>query len=222
MNRPLPTHSADSTRSRRPISPEALALRRLARDGVDLVSWPRSLPPGLGAHLAAWARGEPRYFDEIVSPRAYDLSPATEGIAEAARAWITADVAMLVARLAQVADARRVRVSFGVVRTDQCRKFHVDFVRYRLVTTYVGPGTEWLPESAVSREALQHPADCPCDANREIVRDAAAVRHAGVGEVILMKGALHPGSPGAVHRSPPIEASGRSRVVLIASTAEAP
>ena len=132
------------------------------------------------------------------------------------------DVAVLISRLAHLADARRLRVSLGAVRTDQCRKFHVDYVRYRLVTTYVGPGTEWVPDSAVRREALDHPPDCPCDANKEIVKDASAIRHAVPGEVVVMKGALHPNSLGAVHRSPPIEGTGRVRVVLIASTVDRP
>lgn len=45
-------------------------------------------------------------------------------------------------------------------------------------------------------------------------------RHAVPGDVIVMKGALHPGHRGAVHRSPPIEGTGRIRVVPIASTVE--
>jgi hypothetical protein len=94
----------------------------------------------------------------------------------------------------------------------------MDYVRYRLITTYVGPGTEWVPEEAVRREALDHPTDCPCDANKEIVRDPSAIRHAVPGEVIVMKGALHPGRRGAIHRSPAIEGTGRVRVLLIAST----
>lgn len=40
------------------------------------------------------------------------------------------------------------------------------------------------------------------------------------GEVIVGKGALHPDHWGAVHRSPPIEATGRVRAVLIASTVD--
>jgi hypothetical protein len=199
---------------------EVEASERLAQGEVNLVSWHRELPVGLDAQLVEWARRFPAQFDEIVAMPNYDLSAATRGLAEPARAWLTMDVAVLIARLAHLADARRVRVSLGAVRTDQCRKFHVDYVRYRLVTTYVGPGTEWVPDEAVRREALDHPPDCPCDANKEIVREASAIRHAVPGEVIVMKGALHPNRRGAVHRSPPIEGTGRVRVVLIASTVD--
>jgi hypothetical protein len=201
---------------------EVEASERLAQGEVNLVSWRRELPGGLDAHLVEWAKRFPAEFDESVSMPNYDLSAATRGLAEPARTWLTMDIAILLARLAHLADARRLRVSFGAVRTDQCRKFHVDYVRYRLVTTYVGPGTEWVPDEAVRREALDHPPDCPCDANKEIVREASAIRHAVPGEVIVMKGARHPNHRGAVHRSPPIEGTGRVRVVLIASTVDGP
>lgn len=199
---------------------EAEATERLVRDEVNLVSWHRELPAGLDAQLVEWARRFPARFEQIVCMPKYDLSTATSGLAEEARVWLTMDVAVLIGRFAQLADARRLRVFFGAVRTDQCRKFHVDYVRYRLVTTYVGPGTEWVPDHAVRREALDHPPDCPCDANKEIIRDVSAIRHAAPGDVIVMKGALHPNQRGAVHRSPPIEGTDRLRVVLIATTVD--
>lgn len=199
-------------------SAEMEANERLARSDVNLVSWHRELPSGLDAQLVQWAKRFPAQFEEIVCMPNCDLSAATRGLVEPAHAWLTMDIAILIARFAHLADARRLRVSFGAVRTDQCRKFHVDYVRYRLITTYVGPGTEWVPDEAVRREAFDHPPDCPCDANKEIVPDSSAIRHAVPGEVIVMKGAMHPDHRGAVHRSPPIEGTGQVRIVLIAST----
>ena len=101
---------------------------------------------------------------------------------------------------------------------DQRRKFHVDHHRYGLGTTYAGPGTEWVPNEAVRREALNHPTDCPCDASTEIVRGAGAVHLARAGDVLLMNGAGHESVLGAVHRSPTIEGACRTRAMLIAST----
>lgn len=199
-------------------TPEGLALLE-ARE-VNLVSWQRTLPTGLDASLAAWAQDFHATFDKVVAVRGFDLAAATQGMDEQTRPWIAEDIAFLLACLSHIAGAASLRVSFGAVRSDQCRKFHMDHVRYRLMTTYTGPGTEWVPEDAVSREALAHPANCPCDANKEIVRDAAAVRRAAAGDVLVMKGSRHEHGRGAVHRSPPIEGTNRVRVVLIASTVE--
>jgi hypothetical protein len=199
-------------------SPDVGVLEQLQHDDVSLVSWHRDLPPDLDEHLVAWVRRCPAQYDEIVAMPSYELSGAMRGLAEPVRGWLTADIAVLVARLAQIANARRLRVTFGAVRTDQCRKFHADYMRYRLITTYVGPGTQWVPDHAINRDALAHPAEGRC--NEDIVRDATAIRNAVAGEVLLMKGSLHPSQHGAVHRSPPIEGTGRIRVVLVASTVD--
>jgi len=199
---------------------EVAVLGQLQQHDVNLVSWRRELPANLDELLVEWAVRFPARFDQIVSMPSYDLSAAVHGLAEPARTWLTTDIAVLLAQLAHLANAPRLRVSFGAVRTNQCPKFHVDYVRYRLMTTYTGPGTEWVPDDAVRREALNHPVECPRDANEEIVRDASAVRHGAVGEVLVMKGARHETGRGAVHRSPPIEGTGQLRVALIASTVD--
>ncbi len=44
-------------------------------------------------------------------------------------------------------------------------------------------------------------AQRPCDANKEIVQNSSAIRHAVPGRVVVIKGALHPGHRGAVEGS---------------------
>ncbi|KYF52749.1 hypothetical protein BE08_05815 [Sorangium cellulosum] len=202
-------------------SPSPEVLDEIHRPEVNLVCWNRPLPPGVDEQLAAWARRLPADFDEVVPAASLDLAAATDGLDEPLHGWLTSDLAALLARFASLAQASRLRVSFGAVRSDQCRKFHMDYVRYRLISTYAGPGTEWVPDDAVSREALGRPASSPWKANQEIVPNASVVRHAVAGDVIVMKGARHEHRRGAVHRSPPIAASGKVRVVLVASTVDA-
>lgn len=215
-----PPPAARPRRDRHPHPAAADAAAQLARPDVELVTWHRPLPPDLDAPLVDWARRGPAELDLLVAGPRFALEGLARGLAEPARAWLARDAAVLLLWLARLGDARHLRVWFGAVHTDQCRKFHVDFVRYRMITTYTGPGTEWVPAAAVARDALAHPADCPCDANRDIVRDPSAVRHAVAGDVVVMKGGLHPDGRGAVHRSPPIAGTGRVRVVLIASTVD--
>jgi hypothetical protein len=189
---------------------------------VQLVIWRRALPQGLSAALCDWAATEPPSFDARVRPRVEDVAPCLAGLrAGPERTWLLEDMVSRAASLARLAGVEECRFTFGVVRGDQCRKFHVDRVRLRLITTYTGPGTEWIPESGVRRAALQSPAPCPESANRQIARDPRWVRRAGAGDVLVMKGAVA-GSPGVVHRSPPIEAQGLLRVVLVVSAGGAP
>ncbi len=194
------------------------SLDRLRDEAVNLVSWRRMLPSGLNAQLVDWAHRRAADFDDVVSIPNAELDRATAGLAEPARAWVVGDIARLLGRFGDHTGARRVRVVFGAVRTDQCRKFHIDYVRYRLVTTYVGPGTEWVPDHAVRRSALDAPPVSATEANQQIVSDSSAVRRAAAGEVVVMKGADHPSGRAAVHRSPPIGGSDGVRVVLAIST----
>ncbi len=218
-----PSSSADGLFPEVAAGPPRGWLEPLHRPELELVSWSRALPPWLGPMLEGWAARFPARYERTLatsaSPR--ELEDAVLGLGEDARRWLTRDLAGLLAGLAEVAQTRHLRVSFGAVRSDQCRRFHVDYVRYRMVTTYVGPGTEWAPDAAVSREALDHPPGCPCDANKAIVKDSSAIRHAVSGEVLVMKGARHPDRRGVVHRSPSIEGTGQTRVVLAASVVDA-
>lgn len=196
-------------------------LAAVREPGVLLAGWERQIPVEIAALLDARRVGERDFFEghaDAAHPALFD-----EVLAEldpVARAWLANDVVGLVTRFAAVARSARVRIGLGAVHGDQCRKFHADMHRYRLITTYVGPGTEWVPEEAVDRAAMAHPPDCPCDANRKIVRDPSAVRRAAAGDVLVMRGSLAPGGLGAVHRSPPIEAEGIVRIVLVVTTVE--
>jgi hypothetical protein len=123
-----------------------------------------------------------------------------------------------------------VKSSFGPVRDDQCRKFHVDWVVLRLLTTWVGPGTEWLDDGDVDRRHVGASACCPVDANKAIVRRPDAIRRASAGEVLMMKGEKWPGNEGrgVVHRSPPLEGLAGpgmptpARVVFVATVVAEP
>jgi hypothetical protein len=81
---------------------------------------------------------------------------------------------------------------------DQCRVFHVDKVRLRLLTSFWGPGTEWLSEDNLMRQGLGS------GHNERICRDQQRVRQLKTAEIGLLKGELFPHNAGhgLVHRSP--------------------
>lgn len=119
---------------------------------------------------------------------------------------LIADVTLLARHFCATLDLARFEVRLEVVTTDSCRKFHADYVRARLITTYVGPGTDWLD----SREA------------EALARGAqpARINRMQAGDVGIFKGklaTLHP----AIHRSPPISATGETRLLLVLNPVEA-
>ncbi|MFP3589632.1 DUF1826 domain-containing protein, partial [Paraburkholderia sp. SIMBA_055] len=65
-----------------------------------------------------------------------------------------ADVTWLVAAYTCLVGARRIGLRLRVLNAPMCPRFHVDNVPLRLLTTYVGPGSEWLQEQNSCRSEL--------------------------------------------------------------------
>lgn len=109
-----------------------------------------------------------------------------------------------------VSENRDVTLRLVTTEEDDCRRFHVDRTRLRLLCTYRGPGTEWLTNAQVDRLAQSTGAP-----NEDIIRfgEPSQFEPFWVG---VMKGDAHPGNAGhgLMHRSPPIAGSGQTRVLF--------
>lgn len=217
---PLPSigRQAPDSGFRESDSPEIL--EALADRQVQLALWRRTLPEGVATALEAWARTRPARWGRIGDPSALVIDDVGAALPTDIRAWVHNDLRTLLHHFALCAGGRKVRLEFGPVLDNQCRKFHVDHMHLRLITTYVGPGTQWVPESAVRRAGFERCYGRVSDANRAIVPDRTRVRHAVAGDVLAMKGVRHGDGRGVVHRSPPIRGSGRVRVIAVLSTVE--
>jgi Protein of unknown function (DUF1826) len=118
--------------------------------------------------------------------------------------WLVDDVLFLVRMFQEISAARRVLLRLQTVEDDACSRFHTDNVRFRLVSTYRGPGTEWLsPRAASMAPGREH---LPVAPTYQLAR----------GDVAIMRGSRDatPECPGVLHRSPPIAGSGVTRLFL--------
>jgi len=116
-----------------------------------------------------------------------------------------------------IAKSDSLRMLLVTVNTNMCRRFHTDMNVLRLLCTYYGEGTLWLPEEAVDRKALDSFKD-----NERIIRDHALIQRVGTGSIAILKGAIYPAgdTKACVHRSPTIEESGGRRLLLRMDTNE--
>lgn len=96
-------------------------------------------------------------------------------------------------------------IHISTIETTQCPLFHVDFLFYRMICTYTGPGTQWIPNINADRNQLG------CGRNNNMVKDFRLVRETENFDVILMKGDLHSSDPnnGCIHKSPEIQNGSR-------------
>jgi len=107
------------------------------------------------------------------------------------------DTVRLAEAFADIMDAPFLRLRYDAVTTDACRKFHIDNVKARLICTYRGPGTQYG-----FAKGDQQPSEA---------------FDVTTGSPILLRGTRWPESPnaGLRHRSPPIEGTGQTRLVLV-------
>ena len=92
-------------------------------------------------------------------------------------------------------------VSFWISSQRGCRRYHVDNVPRRLLVTYAGQGTEWLPDEAVNRDAYTNG-----EPNKNILKDTSAKQFINKWDVAIFKG----GPKGLLHRTPDTALSDRS------------
>lgn len=115
----------------------------------------------------------------------------------AERNHLTEDIHALAQLFSSIMLAPYIRLRLDVVQTNACRKFHVDALRARLVCTYRGTGTQL---------GIQDP-----DGEPQCLLTIAT------GAPIVLRGTKWPEFPrsGLLHRSPPIEGTGETRLVLV-------
>lgn len=130
---------------------------------------------------------------------------------------ILKDIESLLDIFEKVSQAKTFRLLFATINTNMCRRFHTDVNDLRLLCTYYGPGTLWLKEENVNREALE-----TCKDNECIVLNPDDIQQAPTGSVVILKGSIYPheSTKAIVHRSPTIEESGEKRLLLRIDTNE--
>lgn len=123
---------------------------------------------------------------------------------------------MLIETFFSLTQAAQVVAKLSVVASDACRYFHHDSMRVRLLCTYRGPGTEWLPNAFADRTAIGS------GNNAEICKDMRQIRRLPRFTVAVLKGNNYPRSQGngIIHRSPAIMNTRDTRLLLCVDEAD--
>ncbi|MEQ8903044.1 MAG: DUF1826 domain-containing protein [Roseovarius sp.] len=181
----------------------------IARPGVAAALWRRRVDPDWQAWIDGLAPARLPRLRVILRPdmvrdaarAACDMAGLGEGVA---RNWLVEDIGMLADHFAGLMRARFLRLRLDVIETDACRRFHIDAVPARLICTYRGTGTQYgiSVDGDVPRRVFTTPTGAP----------------------LVLRGTLWPGDPpsGLLHRSPPIEGSGETRLLLVLDPVDDP
>ncbi|MET1076979.1 MAG: DUF1826 domain-containing protein [Pseudomonas sp.] len=191
---------------------EPEVLSEVLHDRVNLAVWQRPLPAPLQAFArAALHSGRPLAESrvlEVEQGRVWDLDRllVAQRTLPGHGAFL-ADLAWLLSAFAWLLDARRIGLRVRSLQQAMCPRFHVDQVPLRLITTYAGLGSQWLPEGSIDRQRLGDPLAEP--SAPELIENSRT------GDVLLAKGEKWLGNEGAglIHRSPP-QCVGQARLLV--------
>jgi len=182
---------------------------------ANLAIWRRDLSPclsSLAQGLARQANTAACFWvarDQDGADLALHAFAAAAWPSRPAAPLLAADIAALLGWFWQQVECDRLHVDLRPVRSNACRFFHTDKVGLRLLCSYAGPGTEWLPDAAANRAGLGR------GDNAAAMRDPGQVQRLQRGWAALLQGERDPPwhGKGIVHRSPPYTA-GQERLVL--------
>ncbi|WP_439597036.1 DUF1826 domain-containing protein [Falsiroseomonas sp.] len=186
-------------------SPTPQVLSAILRPSANIAIWTRRLPRGVLRGATGLAVRAP------FSLTAEDAADAVvDRIAAALPTATTADFLLDLLRLARIfthlIGDPRLRMRLEVLDGPGCHRWHADAVGLRLLCTYRGAGTEWLPLPGGAAAARQLQDGAP----------SLPPQRLATGDVALLKGEGFPGNRGAgcIHRAPPLRPRAPARLLL--------
>lgn len=195
---------------------EPQLLGGIYRDDVNIAIWHRKLGETLSQAADSILDQFPALkISLIASPEAIYPAIDRELGFSAESKVLAEDIAHLADIYASLFDLNRVGLRVSALDRAMCPRFHVDRVPCRLVTTYQGAATEWLPNIFADRTKLGVGNQGKPDDQSGLFDCANDVQYLGRGDVALLKGESWEGNEGngLIHRSPRL--SGNIRRLLL-------
>lgn len=182
-------------------------LKDIMEPGTELVIWQRTLPTEFRQWIRQVAPICLPHLQILVAPG--DLRSALEPMldecglpAGSMRELMVCDITDLVNAFALITGSERVDLRLEHIDHDACWRFHIDIVETRLLTTYLGPATEWV-QPVYAEQAINEQKNFSGPIER-LCRD----------DVAIFKGGNAARGSGIVHRSPRLKGTGNKRLLL--------
>ncbi|UPR49086.1 DUF1826 domain-containing protein [Vibrio cyclitrophicus] len=197
------------------VSDQPTVLTDIYQSDINMAVWQRQFDEGITAAISEFIALNPNFSKSVnVSPEnAFDkLEFATDGTASKALLGNMADLVDMFCCLFELED---VGLRLAVLNKAMCPRFHFDQVPCRLVTTYHGVATQWLPNDLVDRSKLGRGSNGQADSASGLYNHESDIQQLLSGDVALLKGERWSGNEnaGLVHRSP-VTSSDETRLLL--------
>ena len=197
---------------------QATVLTDIYRPDSNIVVWQRSLEQDYAPAKQYLLQTKPKLQLSCTLSPGKAVTALTDmlGKSPASEALIN-DIAELVDMFCCLFDLKRAGLRLTALDRAMCPRFHVDRVPCRLVTTYWGEATQWLPHELVDRRKLGLGSEGKPDQESGLFSSTGDIQQLAPGDVALLKGELWPQNQGAglVHRSPSLPEGGQRLLLTL-------
>jgi hypothetical protein len=196
---------------------EARVLTEIYRSTTNIAIWQRTLSESLTHAVDSFLAMNASYQVSMTVTPAGVLSSLNDALGERGQTKLSEDIAELVDMFCYLFELRRAGLRLTALDSAMCPKFHVDRVPCRLITTFSGAATEWLPHQAVNRQKLGIGSQGKPDNESGLYQHQHDIQQLNCGDVALLKGELWEGNEnaGLVHRSPALTESARRLLLTL-------
>ncbi|MAW28366.1 MAG: hypothetical protein CMP98_06185 [Gammaproteobacteria bacterium] len=194
------------------VSDDSDVLRKMVNPAVNLCLWRRPIQTSVAQELSVLQATDLPDFRHRTTLATFDDDLInlfnTQGLDPDGFVRLRSDLHLLITMFSRINHGQNIR--FRLLTTDEndCKRFHLDRQNLRLMCTYQGPGTEWIPDNQVNREAL---STCASNASILLHGQPCQFETFWVG---LTRGDPANVGTGLVHRSPTIEDTGQIRALF--------
>lgn len=197
-------------------SDEPVIFTDIYQELCNMVIWRRHLSPDFLQAIDDFLQSNNHFqFEKSVSPETIlsEMYMALQGCSQMLE--LSEDIAKLLDMFCSLFDLKQAGLRLAVLDRAMCPRFHVDKIPCRLITTYTGSATQWLPDYTVDRSKLGTGNNGLPDELSGIYQSDKDIQQLNNCDVALMKGELWEGNEnaGLVHRSPSLRA-GEKRLLL--------
>ncbi len=195
-------------------SKQPTVLSDIYQEKINIAIWQRERPNSLKSSVKEFLELNPTFQKEMTLTPQDALSRINEFF-DNKMTEVSEDIAELVDMFCYLFELKEAGVRLKVLDKAMCPKFHVDKVPCRLVTTYQGTATEWLPHEVVDQTKLGWGCNGLPDSESGLYQSESNIQQLACGDVALIKGTLWDGNEnaGLVHRSPEL-ISNEKRLIL--------
>lgn len=194
---------------------EPAVLTDIYAEDINIAIWQRSLSLTLSECVDHFVTNQRELQASFITTPENAGHALREILGGAEKQELTADIVNLVQMFCDLFGLKRAGLRLAMLDRAMCPRFHVDRVPCRLITTYYGVATEWLPHAAVDRVHLGAPSAGKDDTETGLFGHQSEIQQLQSGDVAVLKGELWAGNEnaGLVHRSPAV-GSGANRLLL--------